>query len=118
MCTCDFDMMFAFVYDDWERITANACVSLDVLTRLEVYFPWPNEITYLVDFGYPYTSEFPSSYQGERYHLQEHQGRCNQPIKYKELFNYRYSSFQKIIERYFDVLKIHVVSNIKDDVLL
>ena len=44
-------------------------------------------------------------YRGERYHLQEYRGKRNQPIKYKELFNNRHSSFQNIIERCFGVLK-------------
>ena len=44
-------------------------------------------------------------YRGERYHLQEHRGKRNQPIRYKKLFNYRHSSLQNIIERCFGVLE-------------
>ena len=60
---------------------------------------------YLIDFGYHCTSGFLLPYQGEWYHLQEYWGKCNQPVKYKEFFNYRHSSLQNIIERYFAILK-------------
>ena len=36
MCTCDFDMMFTFVYFGWDGTINDACVFLDALTRLEV----------------------------------------------------------------------------------
>ena len=106
MCACDFDMMFTFVYIGWEGIANDAHVFLDALTRPKVNFPWSSEGKYyLVDFSYLCTSRFLTSYQGERYHLQEYQGRRNQPIRYKELFNYRHSSLQNTIEKCFGVLK-------------
>ena len=98
MCACDFDMMFAFVYVGQEGTKNDAHVFLDVLTIPEVNFPWPNEEKYyLVDSSYPCTSEFLPPYQCEQYHLQEYQDRCHQPIRYKELFNYRLSSLWNII---------------------
>ena len=77
-------MMFTFVYVGWERITNDARVFLNVLTRPKVHFPWPNERKYyLVNSGYPCISRFLPPYQGNRYYLQEYLGKCNQPIKYK-----------------------------------
>ncbi|KAL6336580.1 hypothetical protein AAG906_025135 [Vitis piasezkii] len=106
MCACDFDMMFTFVYASWEGTANDARVFLDALTRPEVNFPWPSEGKYyVVDSGYPCISGFLPPYRGERYHLQEYRGRRNQPIRYKELFNYRHSSLRNIIESYFGVLK-------------
>ena len=59
MCACDFDMIFTFVYDGWERTTNDAHVFLDTLTRPEVNFPWPSEGKYyVVDSGYPCISGF------------------------------------------------------------
>ncbi|RVW22028.1 uncharacterized protein LOC104877720 isoform X1 [Vitis vinifera] len=106
MCACNFDMMFTFVYAGWEGTANDARVFLDALTRPEVNFPWPSEGKYyVVDSGYPCISGFLPPYRGERYHLQEYRGRHNQPIRYKELFNYRHSSLRNIIERCFGVLK-------------
>lgn len=106
MCACNFDMMFTFVYAGWEGTANDARVFLDALTRPEVNFPWPSEGKYyVVDSGYPCISGFLPPYRGERYHLQEYRGRRNQPIRYKELFNYRHSSLRNIIERCFGVLK-------------
>ena len=106
ICACDFDMMFIFVYVDWEVIANDACVFLDALTRLEIQFPWPTKRKYyLVDLGYPCTFGFLPPYHSERYHLQYYQGRHNQPIRYNKLFNYRHSSLRNIIERCFDFLK-------------
>ena len=48
---------------------------------------------------------FLPSNQGERYHLQDYRGKGSQPNIYKELFNYRYSSFRNITELCFGVLK-------------
>ena len=115
MYACDLDMIFTFLYAGWERTGNDARVFLDVLTRLEVHFPWlAKGKYYLVDFGYPCTSGFLPPYQGERYHLQEYWGRDSQSIRYKKLFNYRHSSLRYIIERCFGVLKARF-SNIKDD---
>ena len=106
MCACNFDMMFTFVYAGWEGTANDARVFLDALTRPEVNFPWPSEGKYyVVDSGYPCISGFLPPYRGERYHLQEYWDRRNQPIRYKELFNYKHSSLRNIIERCFGVLK-------------
>ena len=54
MRTCDFDMMFTYVYASWEGTTNDVGVFFDILTRPKVNFPWPSEEKYyLVDFGYP-----------------------------------------------------------------
>ena len=106
MCSCDFDIMFTFVYAGWEGTTNDLCVFLDALTKLQVQFPWPSEGKYyLVDSGYPCTFRFLPSYRGEWYHLQEYRGRRNQSVRYKEPFNYRHSFLCNIIERCFCVLK-------------
>ena len=79
---------------------------MDALTRPKVNFLWPSEGKYyVVDSGYPCIFGFLPPYQGERYHLQEYRSRRNQPIGYKELFNYRHSSLRNIIKRCFGVLK-------------
>ena len=109
MCACDFDIMFTFVYVSWEWTTNGAHIFLDALTKLEVNDPWLSEGKYyLVYSGYPCISRFLPPYRGEQYHLQEYWGRRNQPIRYKELFNYRHSSLWNIIERCFGVLKTRV----------
>ncbi|KAL6336187.1 hypothetical protein AAG906_011069 [Vitis piasezkii] len=95
MCACNFDMMFTFIYAGWEGTTSDT-----------LNFHWPSKGKYyVVDSGYPCTFEFLPPYRGEQYDLQEYHGRHNQPIKYKELFNYRHSSLWNIIERCFGVLK-------------
>ena len=58
-----------------------------------------------MDLGYPCTFGFLPPYHGEQYHLQDYQGRHNQPTRYKEIFNYNHSSLQNIMERCFGVLK-------------
>ena len=78
---------------------------LDALTGPKVHFSQPSEEKYyLVDSSYPCTFAFLSPYWSKWYHLQEYYGRHNQSISYKELLNYRHSSFQNIFEA-FDVLK-------------
>ncbi|KAF7827234.1 protein ALP1-like [Senna tora] len=41
LCICDFNMMFTYVYSDWEGSAHDAKVLLDALTNPEANFPWP-----------------------------------------------------------------------------
>ncbi|KAK2661763.1 hypothetical protein Ddye_000337 [Dipteronia dyeriana] len=48
---------------------------------------------------------FLTPYRGERYHLRDYEGPERAPRGPKELFNYRHSSLQNVIELCFGVLK-------------
>ena len=43
MCAYSFDMMFTFMYTDWEGTANDSRVFIDALTRVENQFPFPNE---------------------------------------------------------------------------
>ena len=60
---------------------------------------------YVVDSGYASQSGFLTPFRGERYHLPDYKGFRRSPRTTKELFNYRHSSLQNVIERTFGVLK-------------
>ncbi|KAK3225204.1 hypothetical protein Dsin_005066 [Dipteronia sinensis] len=48
---------------------------------------------------------FLAPYRGERHHLRDYRGPHRSPREPSELFNYRHSSLQNVIERHFSVLK-------------
>ncbi|KAK3206870.1 hypothetical protein Dsin_020916 [Dipteronia sinensis] len=48
---------------------------------------------------------FLAPYRSDRYHLHDYRGSTRAPRGPTELFNYRHSSFRKVIERCFGVLK-------------
>ena len=39
VCTCNFDMMFTFMYSDWEGTANDSRVFYDVVMRVENEFP-------------------------------------------------------------------------------
>ena len=60
---------------------------------------------YLIDSRYAIGSVFLPLDKSARYHAQEFRGANQQPTTPQELFNYRHSSLQMVIERCFGVLK-------------
>ena len=60
---------------------------------------------YLVDSGYAIGNAFLPPHKSTCYHAQEFRGENRQPSTPQELFNYRHSSLQMVIERCFGVLK-------------
>ncbi|XP_073225547.1 uncharacterized protein [Cicer arietinum] len=102
MCACDFNMMFTYVYFEWEGSAHDSKVFLDAISNPNAGFPWPPRGSfYLVDSGYPCTRGLLPPYRGEIYHAQESRGQGRQPRSPEELFNYRRSSLRMTIERCF-----------------
>ncbi|XP_042974179.1 uncharacterized protein LOC122305681 [Carya illinoinensis] len=99
LCVCDFNMKFTFVYAGWEGTAHDARIFIDALRRPENNFPWPQD-----DSTFPCTEGYMPLYPRVRYHRSERHG--NRTFQgYKDLFNYRHSSIQNVIERTFGVLK-------------
>ena len=60
---------------------------------------------YLVDSSLPIGTSFLPPHKSTRYHAQEFHSSGRQITSKKELYNYRHSSLQMVIERSFGVLK-------------
>nr|XP_023929274.1 uncharacterized protein LOC112040624 [Quercus suber] len=106
MCACNFDMRFTYVHTGWEGSANDSRVMQDALGHAEYEFPWPPRGSYyLVDSRYAIGSAFLPPHKSVRYHAQEFRGANRQPTTPQELFNYRHSSLQMVIERCFGVLK-------------
>ena len=60
---------------------------------------------YLVDSGLPIGTSFLPPHKSTRYHVQEFNSSGRRITSKKELYNYRHSSLQMVIERSFGVLK-------------
>jgi hypothetical protein len=60
---------------------------------------------FIMDSRYPMGGTFLPPNKSVMYHAQEYRGRARRPKNKSELFNYRHSSLQMVIERSFGVLK-------------
>ena len=63
---------------------------------------------YLVDSGLPIGTSFLPPHKSTRYHAQKFHSSGRRITSKKELYNYRHSSLQMVIERSFGILKARV----------
>ncbi|KAL3532968.1 hypothetical protein ACH5RR_006489 [Cinchona calisaya] len=98
-CTDDRWKYFKFIYvlPGWEGSAHDGRVLLDAISRpngLKV----PQGCYYLVDAGYYNSQGFLAPYRGQRYHLNQIQGR--RPESAEEYFNMKHAKARNVIERY------------------
>ena len=106
LCACSFDMLFTFIISGWEGTANDSQIFMSAVTNTEYRFPNPPEGKYyIVDSSFTNMHGYLTLYRGERYHLQDYQGRGRQSKTSKELFNYHHSSLQNVIEHCFGVVK-------------
>ncbi|KAL6549965.1 hypothetical protein OROMI_020453 [Orobanche minor] len=107
LACCSFDRIFTFINVGWEGSVHDTTVWVDSLTQSKYCFPHPpNGKYYLVDSGYPNTTDYlsPIKDTNVRYHIPDFKKK--RVLKgMSEQFNYRHSSLQTTVERAFGQLK-------------
>ncbi|KAF7839707.1 putative nuclease HARBI1 [Senna tora] len=101
MAVCDWDMCFTFVWPRWEGTAHDYRIFDQAIRRQDLNFPHPPPLDkyYLVDSGYPTTTEFLGPYKGDRYHLPDFR-RATDFRNPNEVFNYYHSSLRCTIEKF------------------
>ncbi|XP_030937627.1 uncharacterized protein LOC115962884 [Quercus lobata] len=100
------DMQFTFVHGGWEGNANDSRLFEEAISDWKHGFPWPPTGSYyLVDSGLPISASFLPPHKSTRYHAQEFNSSGRWITLKKELYNYRHSSLQMVIEQSFGVLK-------------
>ncbi|KAL3507240.1 hypothetical protein ACH5RR_032622 [Cinchona calisaya] len=88
---CAPDMQFIYVLPGWEGSAHDGRVLRDAISR-------PNGLKVPQDAGYCNSQGFLAPYRGQRYHLNQIQGR--RPESAEEYFNMKHAKARNVIERY------------------
>ncbi|XP_030970378.1 uncharacterized protein LOC115990722 [Quercus lobata] len=98
-------MQFTFVHAGWEGSANDSRVFEEATSDRKHGFSWPPTGSYyLVDSGLPIGTSFLPPHKSTRYHAQEFHSAGRRITSKKELYNYRHSSLQMVIEWSFGVL--------------
>ncbi|XP_023728924.1 uncharacterized protein LOC111876605 [Lactuca sativa] len=101
---CNFDMIFTFVWADWEDIAHDSRVLKEVVFHPTSNFPFPpSDKYYLCDATYTNTRGFLAPYHNTRYWLSDFRRR--RALTKEENFNHAHAQLRNVIEHTYGVLK-------------
>ncbi|XP_076901383.1 uncharacterized protein LOC143555766 [Bidens hawaiensis] len=100
----DFDMIFTFVWAEWEGVAHDSRVLKEVAFNPTSGFPFPPpDKYYLCDASYTNTHGFMAPYRNTRYWLADF--RRQRALTKEERFNHSDAQLRNVIERAYGVLK-------------